>query len=67
MRSKDEILRDLMHDIADVQAPATRLELLLSITNEALIDIRDMLDTRLGILFNLLLDWKDKLSKPPTP
>jgi hypothetical protein len=60
MRTKDEILESCRDDIQkpkyNPQAPLWLEYRKL----EVLIDIRDMFDTRLGILFNLLLDWKDK-------
>lgn len=44
MKSKDEILRDLAHDIAAAKVPRNRIELLLAAIIEPLIDIRDIFD-----------------------
>ena len=44
MRDKDEILRNLAHDIAGAKLPRNRMELLLAAILEPLIDIRDIMD-----------------------
>jgi len=60
MRSKGEILGDLMSHAEQLDPQHYELAAVAIIETEVQLDIRDLLDTRLSTLFNLLLDWKDQ-------
>jgi len=66
MRSKDEIFKDLAHDLAATTTPESRQFMLLAVINEALIDIRDIMaqDSATEEAFNKAMQDIDLIDKP---